>query len=86
MWVLGFYIWDLSLTTKSSEFKKCNMVILKNYIFRWTLESWFGPFGNKLFIYKKRMLITQDCVTFCGCILYDRDFPDVVRVGKKQDF
>ena len=30
MWVLGFYMWHLSLTTKLSEFIKCNMVIVQN--------------------------------------------------------
>ena len=29
MWVVDFYIWHLSLTTKLSECIKCNMVILK---------------------------------------------------------
>ena len=29
MWVLGFYMWHLSMTTKLSEFIKCNVVILK---------------------------------------------------------
>ena len=44
MWVLGFYIWHLSLTTKLSEFIKCNMVILKNCHFLRILESKFRSF------------------------------------------
>ena len=38
MWVLGFYMWHLSLTTKLSEFMKCNTVILKNGDFLRTIE------------------------------------------------
>ena len=33
LWVLGFFMWHLSLTTELSEFIKCNMVILKMVIF-----------------------------------------------------
>ena len=61
MWVLGFYMWHLSLTTKLSEFMKCNIVILKNGNFLRTLESGsfrliiltldLGSFGNKLFFF-----------------------------------
>ena len=50
LWVLGFYIWHLSLTTKLSEFVKCNMVILKmtNFSELWKVD--LDPSGNKLFI------------------------------------
>ena len=61
MWVFGFYMWHLSLTTTLFEFIKCNMVIFKNYNFLRTMKSGFrhgaynrlhdlGPFGNTLFI------------------------------------
>ena len=42
MWVVGFYMLYLSLTTKSSEFINCKMVILKNGDFLRTLESEFS--------------------------------------------
>ena len=51
LWVSGFFMWHLSLTTKSSEFIKCNMVVLKNGDFLRTMKSGFRPFGNKLFIW-----------------------------------
>ena len=51
MWVLGFYMWHLSLTTKLSEFMKCNMIILKNSDFLRTMESGFRSFW-KLFKYR----------------------------------
>ena len=44
IWVLNFYVLHLSLTTKLSEFTKCNMVILKNGDFLRTLKSGCRPF------------------------------------------
>ena len=47
MWVLRFYLWHLSLTIKLSEFRKCNVVILKHSDILSTMESGFRPFWGK---------------------------------------
>ena len=44
MWFFSFCMWHLTLTTKLSEFVKCNMVILKNDNFRRINKSGFRPF------------------------------------------
>ena len=52
MWVFGFYMWHLSLTTKLSEFIMRTMVILRNENLPQNyIKVDLGPLGNKLFLY-----------------------------------
>ena len=59
MWIWGFYMWHLSLTTKLSEFRKCNIVIFSEL---WKVN--LGPFRNKIFIYRL-VLCMHETATAC---------------------
>ena len=76
MWVLRFYMWHLSLTTKLSELIRCYMVILKNGDFLKTKKKVdLGPFGNKHFI----------CTVFIKVLFFTEDSLDSLNTEVKTE-